>query len=72
MRLDSGIIVPASPGAEFDPKDLEAFTKKLVRGMYHLARSRTELKTIKELKGIVDPGPVRVAVLPCADLNPKQ
>jgi uncharacterized protein DUF499 len=38
--------------------------------MYHLARSRKDLGSLSELKGIPDPGPVRVAVLSCADLTP--
>jgi hypothetical protein len=38
--------------------------------MLHLARSRSALKGIKDLKDVPDPGPTRVAVLPCADLTP--
>ena len=38
-------------------------------GLYHLARSRTEALAGSGLKDLADPGPVRVAALPCADLN---
>lgn len=37
--------------------------------LYHLARSRAEALAGSNLKDLPDPGPVRVAVLPCADLN---
>lgn len=37
--------------------------------LYHLARSRSESLAGSGLKDLLDPGPVRVAVLPCADLN---
>lgn len=40
--------------------------------MLHLARDRKKVADLPALKGIVDPGPVRVAVLPCADLTPGQ
>jgi hypothetical protein len=38
-------------------------------GLYHLARSRAESLAGCGLTDLADPGPVRVAVLPCADLN---
>lgn len=38
--------------------------------MLHLARSRSALAGLKELKDIPDPGETRLAVLPCADLTP--
>src|SRR5438876_301299 len=37
--------------------------------MYHLARSRKELASLSDLKGMPDPGSIRVAVLLCADLT---
>lgn len=37
--------------------------------LYHLTRSRAEAIAGSGLKDLPDPGPVRVAVLPCADLN---
>ena len=36
----------------------------------HLARSRKNIADLPDLAGIADPGPVRLAVLPCADLTP--
>ena len=38
--------------------------------MLHLARNRKALAGFTDLKEIPDPGPTRVAVLPCADLTP--
>lgn len=38
-------------------------------GLYHLARSRAEALAGSGLTDLADPGPVRVAALPCADLN---
>lgn len=39
-------------------------------GLYHLAKSRAKLAGLKDLAAIPDPGAVRVAALPCADLSP--
>lgn len=38
--------------------------------LYHLAKSRPELGAIADLKGMADPGAIRLAVLACADLTP--
>src|SRR5262249_38696447 len=38
--------------------------------LLHLVRSRSALAAIQDLAGLPDPGPARVAALPCADLTP--
>jgi hypothetical protein len=38
--------------------------------LWHLAKHRDLLAALPEVKSLPDPGPTRVAVLPCADLTP--